>query len=102
METQERTPTRMSITPVLSDARLRTDAAPAPAPVRPLVSRLRLAFLSGVLLWLCYFPAACGWLAWVALVPLLLLVRSQSRARAVYFTAYAAGLLFYVPALQWM
>jgi apolipoprotein N-acyltransferase len=56
---------------------------------------------SGGLLWLCYFPAACGWLAWVALVPLLCLVR-MPRRRLLYLAAYAGGLAFYLPAMQWM
>jgi apolipoprotein N-acyltransferase len=53
-------------------------------------------------LWLSYFPVACGWLGWVALVPLLTLVRSPARPRAVYVPAWVAGLAFFWPALQWM
>jgi apolipoprotein N-acyltransferase len=70
-------------------------APPLPGP-RPLLP----ALLSGGLLWLCYFPAACGWLAWVALVPFLCLVRLPRRFR--YLAAFAGGLVFYWPALQWM
>ena len=29
------------------------------------------------MLWLCYFPVAWGWIGWVALVPLLCLVRTK-------------------------
>jgi apolipoprotein N-acyltransferase len=57
---------------------------------------------SGGLLWLSFFPVAWGWLAWVALVPLLTLVRSQARPRAIYLSAWAGGLVFFLPALQWM
>jgi apolipoprotein N-acyltransferase len=54
-------------------------------------------------LWLCYFPAACGWLAWLALVPLLGLVRMPRRRwRFPHLAAFAGGLLFYWPAIQWM
>jgi apolipoprotein N-acyltransferase len=60
------------------------------------------ALLTGGLLWLCHFPVAWGWLGWVALVPLLSLVRSSARPRAIYLSAWAGGLVFFVPALQWM
>jgi apolipoprotein N-acyltransferase len=60
------------------------------------------AFTTGILLYLCYFPVAWGWLGWVALVPLLCLVRSPARPRTVYLSAWAGALLFFVPALQWM
>jgi apolipoprotein N-acyltransferase len=78
-----------------------TTSAAAPAP-RVGRRALLLALASGALLWLCYFPAACGWLGWVALVPLLALVRSPARQRVVYASAFAGGLLFFGPALQWM
>src|SRR6267378_2727638 len=79
-------------------------AEPAsPAPPRAwLRSCLLPAMLSGVLLWTCHFPLAWGWLGWVALVPLLCLVRTTARPRAVYFSAWLGALLFFVPALQWM
>jgi apolipoprotein N-acyltransferase len=60
------------------------------------------ALLGAGLLWLCYFPAACGWLGWVALVPLLALVRLPLSGRRVFLWAWLGGLLFFVPALQWM
>jgi apolipoprotein N-acyltransferase len=63
---------------------------------------LLLALATGGALWLCYFPANAGWLAWVALVPLLVLVRSRSRPRSLYLSAWAGGLVFFWPALQWM
>jgi apolipoprotein N-acyltransferase len=43
-----------------------------------------------------------GWLAWIALVPLLCLVRTTAPARQVYLAGWASGLLCYVPALQWL
>lgn len=63
---------------------------------------LGLVLSSGLLLYLCFFPVACGWLAWVALVPLLLLARSQVRPIILYAMTALAGLVFYVPGLQWM
>src|SRR5260370_16088412 len=84
---------------------LRTKAQPdaKPAPARSVVLPCLLpAFASGALLWMCYHPLSWGWLGWVALVPLLCLVRSERPPRAIYFAAWAGGLLFFVPALQWM
>jgi len=57
---------------------------------------------TALLLWLCYFPMAWGWLGWVALVPLMGLVRSDAKPRRIYLCAWAAGLAFFVPAIQWM
>jgi apolipoprotein N-acyltransferase len=64
--------------------------------------RLLPALFSAGLLWLCYFPVAWGWLGFVALVPLLCLVRAEGRARNIYWSAWAGGLLFFWPVLQWM
>src|SRR5215467_4869945 len=64
--------------------------------------RLLPALATGGLLWLCYFPMAWGWLAWVALVPLLCLVRSEASSKRVFFCAWAGALIFFWAALQWM
>jgi apolipoprotein N-acyltransferase len=64
--------------------------------------RLIAALASAGLLWACFFPLACGWLAWVALVPLLCLVRSEAPARKIYWSAFAGGLAFFWPVLQWL
>jgi apolipoprotein N-acyltransferase len=68
----------------------------------PVLRCLLPAWASGVLLWLCHFPVAWGWLGWVALVPLLCLVRSTARPRVVYLSAWGGALVFFVPVLQWM
>src|SRR5262245_4098423 len=60
------------------------------------------AILSGLILYACYFPIAAGFLAWVALVPLLSLVRANARPRRIYFAAFVGGLVCYLPAIQWM
>jgi apolipoprotein N-acyltransferase len=62
----------------------------------------RLPLLSGILLCLCYFPIAWGWSAWVALVPLLVLVRRPAGGSHIFLSAWLAGLVFFVPILRWM
>ncbi|MFO0877004.1 MAG: apolipoprotein N-acyltransferase [Gemmataceae bacterium] len=62
---------------------------------------LGLSLLSAGLLYLAYFPVAIGMMAWIALVPLLALVRFQPRPRWMYLAAYLGGLAFYLPVLQW-
>jgi apolipoprotein N-acyltransferase len=60
------------------------------------------AVASATLLWMCFHPLAWGWLGWIALVPLLCLVRSEARPRRIYFVAYLGGAIFFFPVLQWM
>jgi apolipoprotein N-acyltransferase len=60
------------------------------------------ALATGLLLWLSYFPLSCGWLGWVALVPLLCLVRTPARPWKIYLGAWLAGLVFFWASLQWM
>jgi apolipoprotein N-acyltransferase len=84
-----------------------TPAAPeTPVPVAaPPAGRgltLACAAVSGVLLYLSYFPVSCGWLAWFALVPLLGLVRTRRRARVLYPCLLVAGWACYTGALYWM
>jgi apolipoprotein N-acyltransferase len=61
-----------------------------------------LATASALLLWLSFPPADCGYLAWVALVPLFLLVRSERRAPILYFAAWLGGEIFWVLAIHWI
>jgi apolipoprotein N-acyltransferase len=63
---------------------------------------LALSLGSSVLLWLSYYPAACGWLGWVALVPLLCLVRIQASSRVIYLSAWLGILVFFAAVIQWM
>jgi apolipoprotein N-acyltransferase len=72
------------------------------SPVLCLALCFAAALATAALLWACYFPLACGWLGWVALVPLLYLVRSRAPAWWIYLCAWAAGLGFFWPVLQWM
>jgi apolipoprotein N-acyltransferase len=73
-----------------------------PSALRPLVCSV----LTGFLLLLSYFndflPVAFCWLGWVALVPLLSVVRMEISAWRVFWCAFAGGLVFFVPALQWL
>ncbi len=64
--------------------------------------RLLPALMTGAFLYACYFPVACGWLGWVAFVPMLGLVRAEASAKRVFFCAWAGGLAFFWPVLQWM
>jgi apolipoprotein N-acyltransferase len=47
--------------------------------------RLVAALLTGGLLFACYFPLNCGWLAWTAVVPLLCLVRGGASKKRLFF-----------------
>jgi apolipoprotein N-acyltransferase len=60
------------------------------------------AVLSGAFLYLSFFPINAGFLAWIALVPMLSLVRANARPRRIFFAAFVGGLVCYVPAIQWM
>jgi apolipoprotein N-acyltransferase len=80
--------------------------ASAPAAAKPRAARrphLALpALASAGLLWLCYFPVAWGFLGWVALVPLLALVRAEASPRRIKLCAWLAGSAFFWPILTWM
>ena len=60
------------------------------------------AILSGILLYAAFFPLNLGFLAWIALVPLLSLVRANARSRRIYFAVFVGGLFCYVPVIQWI
>jgi apolipoprotein N-acyltransferase len=81
---------------------LSTQHASARSPIALPYPRLIPALLTGGLLFASYFPLNCGWLAWVALVPLLSLARGGASKKRLFFCAWAGGLLFFLPALQWM
>src|SRR5436190_1769347 len=63
---------------------------------------LILPMLTGALLWLCFYPLGWGFLGWVALVPLLFLVRLDARPWRIYLGSFLGGCLFYWSALIWM
>ncbi|HEV3164290.1 MAG TPA: apolipoprotein N-acyltransferase [Isosphaeraceae bacterium] len=57
---------------------------------------------SGLLLWLSFPPAGWGWLAWIALMPLFLLIRTDKPRWAVYLGAWAGGEVFWLLSIQWV
>ncbi|CAN5685913.1 apolipoprotein N-acyltransferase [soil metagenome] len=57
---------------------------------------------SALLLYAAFEPAGWWWLAWVALVPLGMLIRSDRPARAVYLGAWVGGLVFWLLATNWV
>jgi apolipoprotein N-acyltransferase len=96
--------TNVSRPPTLSTqySVLSTQDPSPPHPIRLPWPRLVPALLTGGLLFASYFPLNWGWLAWLALVPLLCLVRSAASDKRVFFCAWAGGLAFFWPVLQWM
>lgn len=61
-----------------------------------------LGTLSAVMLWGAFTPLNFSPLAWVALVPLLTLIRLDRPTKSMYRALYACGLMFWLPTLQWM
>jgi len=100
---QEETVLSMKTVPVNMPLQLGS-SAPAASSVAPRVWPLALcAATASLLLYLCFFPVAWGtFLGWVALVPLLMLIRSPARPWKIYCIAYLAGCGFYFPVIQWM
>ena len=61
------------------------------------------AVLSGLLLWAAFFPLDLGFLAFVALVPFLTLVRAEGIGPwRRYAAAFLGGLVFYGIAMNWV
>lgn len=61
-----------------------------------------MSLLSAALLWACFTPVNASPLAWIALVPLLLLVRVEQRTRWMYLAVYAGSVVGQLATLQWM
>jgi len=70
-----------------------------PAPVR---GTYILGGLSAALLWGAFTPLNFSPLAWIALVPMLTLVRLDRPTNRMYRALYACGAMFWLPTLQWM
>jgi apolipoprotein N-acyltransferase len=58
--------------------------------------------LTAVLMWAAFTPIDFGPLAWLCLVPLLMLVRLARPVGRMYTAVFAGGLLFWGLALQWL
>lgn len=67
----------------------------------PTTGGIRLALLSGLLLYLAHPPVAFGPLAWVALVPLLLSVTRPRYGRQAVWRGYLFGWAFLGPTWYW-
>lgn len=74
---------------------------------RPAANRGRHPAVAGIasalLLVMAYEPVGAWWLAWVALVPLMLLARDNRRStRDLALGAWAGGLVFWLIAVEWV
>lgn len=65
-------------------------------------STLCLALATAVLMWGAFTPLDWGPLAWISLVPLLILVLPAQSTRWMYRTVFGVGLLYWLVTLQWM
>lgn len=74
-------------------------AQSAPAPVR---GACVCSLATSLVLWASFTPLDWGWLGWVALTPLVLLVRIERATRFMYPVLYGAGLIWSFATLQWM
>jgi apolipoprotein N-acyltransferase len=63
---------------------------------------LGMSLLSGLLMWLCFTPVNASPLAWLAPLPLLLLIRIEERTSWMYTSIYAGSLISQICMLQWM
>ena len=61
-----------------------------------------LSGVSAVLLWASFTPLDWSPLAWLALLPLCVLVRLERAPRRLWLTTWAGGLVFWLPTLQWL
>jgi apolipoprotein N-acyltransferase len=76
-------------------------ARSAPTATRPGGAWL-LSGLSGLLLWASFPPLDWGPLGWIALVPLLLLVRPAQRPRGTILATFVCGFVTELVMLQWL
>src|SRR5579872_563185 len=63
---------------------------------------LTVSGLTALLMWAAFTPIDFGPLAWLCLVPLLMLVRLERPVRRMYAAVFLGGLAFWVPTLQWL
>src|SRR5438552_16093079 len=61
-----------------------------------------LSLSTAGLLWSAFTPAEASPLAWIALAPIILLVRIPQPTRWMYWALFATGLVNQVATLQWM
>lgn len=80
---------------IIAAARAKPESAPARG-------AWLLSVLTAVMLWAAFTPLDWGPLGWIALVPLILLIRIEKRTRWMYAGIYFAGLVNALASLQWM
>lgn len=68
----------------------------------PMTRALLPGLVTGLLLWLSFTPVDFGPLAWVALVPLLMLVRMPEAASRMSLALWLCGAAHWLATLQWM
>ena len=61
-----------------------------------------LSTISGLLMWASFPPLDWGAFGWLALVPLVMLIRLTKPTRWMYTAIYGGGLLFTLASFQWM
>ncbi len=61
-----------------------------------------VSLATSALLYVSFTPLDWGWVAWLALAPLCLLIRLPKPTRAMYRVTFIAGLAWSLPTLQWM
>lgn len=83
--------------PSVKDIIAAARSQPAPA-----LGGLLLSGVSAVLLWASFTPFDWSPLAWLALVPLCVLIRLEKAPRKLWLTTWTSGLLFWLPTLQWL
>ena len=77
----------------------RDDSSSVSAPGQPPILS---ALASGLGLWCAFPPANWSWLAWVALVPLFLLIQSTRSRVSIYLGSWAGGFLFWLLSIYWV
>lgn len=60
------------------------------------------ALLSGALLGLALPPLPLGFLAWIALIPLMISLETMKRSHEAYLAGFLAGLVYYTIAVHWL
>ena len=65
------------------------------------LTKISLAFLSGILAFMAFPPFEIAFLAWVCLIPILFVVKKSGR-RGSFFYSALAGLVFFAGLLYWL
>jgi apolipoprotein N-acyltransferase len=100
--------TKHATNPSAGDPSVKEIIAAARARQLPVVSRpgsagaWLLSGMTAVLLWASFTPVDAGPFAWIALVPLLLLIRIPQPTRWMYRVLFATALANQIATLQWM